>query len=344
MLRHVPHLAWGFVLLFASVVLAENGALGELYGRGVHAYNSGNFVEAYNLLTRAIESGSEDPRCHYFRGLSYIRLGREPEARQDFTTAAAMEMEDTDRFYNVSKSLERIQGRARTLLERYRSNARLRAFQSREEERFNRYQRIRRNEPNVTIQPSATEEVPAGEPSADAESPAEEMPAEEMPAEEPGPNGDVPAGEMPADEPMPEAEDPFSEDAAPAEDMPADEPAADANKPAADTDEPKTDDDPFADDAKPEEDMPADEPAADGDKPKTEEDDPFADDAKPEEEMPADEPAADGNKPAADGDKPAADGDKPKTDENDPFADDADRKSTRLNSSHAVVSRMPSSA
>src|SRR4029077_10356747 len=114
MLRHVPHLVWGFVLLFAAPAAAQNSALGELYGHGVHAYNSGNYVEAYNLLTRAIDSGSEDPRCHYFRGLSYIRLGRGPEARADFAAGAELEMADTDRFYAVSKSLERIQGRART--------------------------------------------------------------------------------------------------------------------------------------------------------------------------------------------------------------------------------------
>ena len=284
MLRHVPHLAWGFVLLFASAALAENGALGELYGRGVHAYNSGNYVEAYNQLTRAIESGSDDPRCHYFRGLSYIKLGREPEAKQDFTTAAAMEMRDTDRFYNVSKSLERIQGRSRALLERYRSNARLRAYQSREEDRFNRYQRIRKNEPNVTIQPSATEEVPAGEPNPDAESPAGEMPAEETPVEL-DPDGDVPVGDVPTDE------------------MPVEEPQSEDSKP--------DDDDPFSEDAKPDEEMPADEPAVDGDEPKSEEDDPFADDAKSDEDMPADEPAVDGDKPASEEDDPFADDAKP---------------------------------
>ena len=309
MLRHLPYFAWGFLLWFAPPAMAQEDALAELYGQGVHAYNSGNYVGAYNRLTRAIDSGSEDPRCHYFRGLSYLKLGREPEAKNDFATAAEIEMNDTDRFYGVSKSLERIQGRARALLERYRSDARLRSFQEREQKRFDRYQRIRKNEPNVTVQPSPDEDavVAPDKPNAEGEAPADDMPADGA-----EPEGDVPAGEMPAEELKPDGEpkpdgddDPFG-DAKPAEDMPAeDRPAEDmpADEPAADGDVPKAEsDDPFADDAKPEGDMPAEEPAADGDKAKGDADDPFADDAKPEDDMPADEPAADGDKAKNDAD------------------------------------------
>jgi hypothetical protein len=284
MLRHVPHFAWGIVLLFATPVLAQNSALGELYGHGVHAFNSGQYREAHTLLTRAIDSGSEDPRCYYFRGLSYIKLGRDPEAKQDFATGAELEMADSDRFYNVSKSLERIQGRARTLLEQYRSDARLRNFQAREQKRIDRYERIRQNRPNVTIQPGPAKVVPAVEPeesNADVDAPPDDMPPDDLPLEMPAADGDAPDGEIPAEAPNAE-DDPFNEDAKPADDAPADKmPAED---PAAD--QPATDDDPFAEpadgaakpeDEAPDEEMPADEPSADGDKPAND-DDPFADD------------------------------------------------------------------
>jgi hypothetical protein len=300
MLRHVPHFAWGFVLLIVTPALAQNNALEELYGHGVHSYNSADYVAAYDLLTRAIDSGIDDPRCYYFRGLSYIKLGRDPEAKQDFAKAAELEMADTDRFYNVSKSLERIQGRARAMLEKHRADARLTAFQSREQKRNERYRKIRKNEPNVTLPKPA--DLPPEE--------AAPMPADETPPDEGVPEETPP--EMPADDmPAGTDEDPFSEPGKTA--------------PAEAIDEPAESDDPFADKAKPDE----------GAEPKETSDDPFGDDdAKSGDEMPDDDDPfgdsaesdgaeSDGAKPddaPADEEMPADDAE-PAGDDDDPFGE-----------------------
>lgn len=252
MRRKVPLTAWAFVLLLSSTASAQHGALGELYGNGVHAYNHGDYVEAFNLLTRAIDSGSKDPRCYYFRGLSYMKLGREREARAEFTKGAELEMSDADRFYNVSKSLERIQGRARSLIEKARSEARLLAYENLRQERYERYERIRANEPNILQKPRRGAK-PAPD---DAEKPAPGDGEPEGPAPKPSAPSkpepfadDAPIGQA-ADEAMPEKEatetEPADEKTAeePAEEMPAEEkPAEEAEeKPAAESD------DPFAED------------------------------------------------------------------------------------------------
>ena len=282
--------AWGWTVAlaltfaFTAPARAQTDVLNELYGSGVHAFNSGQYRDAYNDLTMAIRSGSRDPRVYYYRGLAYLRLGRPHEAQGDFRKGASLEMADTDRFYPVSKSLERIQGQARAQIERYRSSARLVAYQTRERQRYERYERIRKNEPNVLMTPDEATEMP---------SPAKE-PATE-PAEEPD-------EEMPAEKPEPDEADAFADkdDKEPAEEMPAEKSADEA--------------DPFAEDGDKE--MPA-EKADEGD-------DPFADDAdakKPAEEGDAEMPADEASDDKADDEKPAGEkkpADK-KTDD-DPFA------------------------
>ncbi len=244
-------LAAAFLTALHASAHAQNDILSTIYGKGVHSYFDGRYAEAHEYLTTVIDAGTKDPRCYYFRGLSYLKLGREPEAKLDFARGAELEMADTTRFYNVSKALERCQGRARALLERYRADARVAAFRQRERIRYERYERIRRVEPDITLQPvteeqdaPADDENPApginDEPKAEEmpaeDASAEEMPAEEEPAEEdPAPEGE----EMPAEE-TPAEEDPFSEDQdsedAEAEDAEADDPAAE--EPAAAAEDP----------------------------------------------------------------------------------------------------------
>lgn len=202
MLRSLPLMTWGLVFSLCLPAFAQGDALNELYGNGVHAYNGGNYLEAYNQLTAAIKNHSEDPRVYYYRGLSYLRLGRPQEADADFASAAKLEMSDIDRFYNVSKALERIQGRARLQIERHRSAARLAAYHERERARYERYERIRRNEPNVLLQPKPGE--------ADEKVAAKEMPEEETASEAP-PTPDEDAAEEKA-KPADADKDPFGED------------------------------------------------------------------------------------------------------------------------------------
>ena len=287
---------WSVALAFAlaSTAGAQEDVLNELYGSGVHAFNSGDYRQAYNDLVMAVRSGSKDPRVFYYRGLTYLRLGRPQEAQADFKKGAALEMADSDRFYPVSKSLERIQGQARQQIERYRSSARLVAFQTREKRRYERYERIRKNEPNVLAAPDEATQMPAPakEPAKAAEEPMPDENEPEMPAEKPeaDPFGEAkePADEVPAEKPE-EGDDADVKE--PADEMPAEKPEAD---------------DPFAEegDKKDADEMPAEkeadeEPAEemkdeDGEKPG--EDAAEKDDA----EKPADEKPADEKKPADD--------------------------------------------
>ncbi len=142
------------MLLSAGSLQAEDTVLQRMFGNGVHAYFSGDYVKAHEHLTSAIDGGTADPRCYYYRGLAYIRLGREPEARIDFAKGARLETRDLDGFYNVSRSLERIQGRTRLLLEQNRSKARMAALKQAAAVHRARYQATREEESRVLYQPS----------------------------------------------------------------------------------------------------------------------------------------------------------------------------------------------
>lgn len=225
--RYAPLMTWGLALATCLPAFGQSDALNELYGNGVHAYNGGAYVEAYNELTRAIDNGSEDPRVYYYRGLSYLKLGRPQEARGDFAQGAKLEMADSDRFYNVSKALERIQGRARQSLERFRAEARLEAFHDREQARYERYERIRQNEPNVLLKGPAAETTGP----APGDVPGAEQPDEEMPAKEPAEMIDD-AAPPPAEADKPAEADPFGEK--PATEAPAKDDAAPKEGAAAD--------------------------------------------------------------------------------------------------------------
>jgi tetratricopeptide (TPR) repeat protein len=174
--RNLCLLAAGVVLLWAGSLSADDAVLSQMYGSGVHTYFSGDYVEAYEHLTSAIEAGSTDPRCYYFRGLTYVKLGREADAEIDFAKGAELESRDLAEFYDVSRSLGRIQGSVRLALEEYRVEARMEAMQRAEEQRKARYEAIRTEEsrvlhPPLEVVPSLETEIfvePAVEPPPDA--------------------------------------------------------------------------------------------------------------------------------------------------------------------------------
>ena len=58
MYRSLSLLAAGMVLLSAVSLHAEEAVLGQMYGSGVHAYFSRDYVKAHECLTTAIEGGS----------------------------------------------------------------------------------------------------------------------------------------------------------------------------------------------------------------------------------------------------------------------------------------------
>ena len=95
---------------------AQDNLLDDLYGRGVHAYFSRNYQDAYKHLTDAATSGSHDPRVYYFRALTDMRLSKPDDAAADLKKATELEYSG-DAPFQVSKALERIQGNERLMIE-----------------------------------------------------------------------------------------------------------------------------------------------------------------------------------------------------------------------------------
>ena len=120
-----------FILTFAALGFAYSGSasaqsaiLAEMYGRGVHAHYAGNSNDAKQLLSSAINSGSEDPRTYYFRGIVAYREGRTYEAESDWRRGAELEMSGRTNG-GIGRSLSRFQGSGRMELEQIRQKARL---------------------------------------------------------------------------------------------------------------------------------------------------------------------------------------------------------------------------
>jgi hypothetical protein len=251
MFRSIVLLVGGLASLSAASLFAQDAILGQKYGQGVHEYFSGNDVGAYEQLTAAVKGGSKDPRVFYFRGLAYLKLGREQEASMDFGKGAELEASDINKFYNASKSLERVQGPARATLENYRVNARMAVMERAEKLRKARYEALQREESRVLrMQPPAPAEPvqtpeanvePVAKPEAAIAAPPTPVKPDAKPAA--GKKGGVLGamgkalgkavagqGDQPAVEKKPaEAANPFGE--APAQEKPAEEakPAKEAN-------------------------------------------------------------------------------------------------------------------
>ncbi|HEX3872058.1 MAG TPA: hypothetical protein VHV77_16550 [Pirellulales bacterium] len=154
-------LAIGLLMTSGTPLAAQQGALEDIYGKGVHAYFRGDVMRTFQDMTAAINAGSRDPRVYYFRGLAYLQMGSEWSARDDFAKAAQLESGQGDSFYDVGKSLERVQGPTRHLLESYRAGARLAATQLREQRRMEQFENLRRQgggAPPIAMPPGATPE------------------------------------------------------------------------------------------------------------------------------------------------------------------------------------------
>jgi hypothetical protein len=213
--------------------------LSQFFGSGVHNFYERDYFEAMRELNAAADGGSGDPRVYYYRGLTHMRLGNSAAAARDLRKGAELERADVDGFYPVGKSLERVQGSERLMLERYRALARAEARQRQVARDAARYEQLRRAETQVL------RSVPLGPP------PAPLMPPRVAPVtalepippvtgkEKPGPAGTEPAEETPFDkvpaadkpaEPSPFADEPAADK--PTEEMPIEEKPA-AKPPAA---------------------------------------------------------------------------------------------------------------
>jgi hypothetical protein len=219
--------------------MAQDPILAQFYGSGVHQYFGGGYQQAIADLTQAIDGGTKDPRAYYFRALSWWRMGDTSRAQTDLAAGAKLESADVNQYYPVSKSLERVQGTGRLLVERYRVQARAEAYRREERRNLARYEAQRKAEAEVLraapIPPAPSNATPGAPPAA---KPAEKPPVDEpkAPAEEADPFADDPDTAS-APDAMSDKDAESDKDAAPAEDADAAD-AADEMPAEESTDEP----------------------------------------------------------------------------------------------------------
>ena len=137
------------IILTASTLQAQEDLLSDLYGRGVHAYFAGKIDVANKLFSQAIDQDTEDPRCYYFRAITYTRLGRPEQATKDFQKGAQLETRDNQQIYAVNRSLQRVQGPVRLTLETHRAEARVKYRKYLQERLRVRYERLQEAEKEV---------------------------------------------------------------------------------------------------------------------------------------------------------------------------------------------------
>lgn len=213
--------------LAPQVTFAEDAVLAEIYGRGVHAFFAGRYEDAEETLSDAIAQGSKDPRVYYYRGLTKFSLGRLDEANADFALGAKEEVQDVALTTLASRSLARVQGGPRLLIEKARQTARKEHRATEVAREKVRYEEFKSNEKRMLRVVPADEAKPA-ETAKPEEKPAEEKPA----AEEAKPAAEAKPAEPKAEEPAKPA-DPFgnepakTEPAKPATPPPATPPAKD---------------------------------------------------------------------------------------------------------------------
>lgn len=183
----------------APAAAREDAVLAVAYGNGVHAYHAGDYQRSHDALTAAIDGGTLDPRAYYFRGLAALRLGRLDEAEADFRIGADHEAAGHGN-WPVARSLERIQGEPRLLLERYRVRARMAAMEQRRQAIVRRYSEVEAAQPDVqrTRRPENVRAVPSArqpqladtvgppEPEADEKDAPTEREADEAPMKKDG--------------------------------------------------------------------------------------------------------------------------------------------------------------
>lgn len=121
-------LTFAAMMAFCSPAWAQSVATSELFGEGVHRYFARDYQGADQLLTEAIDSGSQDPRAYYFRGLSRELIGGGGDF--DFEEGARLEANGRSG-PQISYSLARVQGQVRAKLEKARRTARVLAAQQR---------------------------------------------------------------------------------------------------------------------------------------------------------------------------------------------------------------------
>ena len=197
-------------MLFGVRTFAQDAYLAELYGQGVHAFFAKDYPAALEFLDTAVEQGSKDPRVFYFRGLVHLSQEKADQAELNFEQGSALELSDLDRYYNVGRALQRVQGNKRLAIEKHRQKARLAVRMKQVQREQARYERLKRNEAQVLRNPNRPPVAVPPVPTGDAADPTDPFGGEDLDL------ADGEAVEVPADKP----EEPVTDPAEDAEDDP----------------------------------------------------------------------------------------------------------------------------
>jgi uncharacterized coiled-coil protein SlyX len=115
LIRNHPGLKRPDSLVVPEPLLAESH-----YSSGLRHYTERRYADAEREFTAAIEASNQDARFFYFLGLTRLALDRLQDAQADFEQGSLLEMHGSPGRAAVSAALERIQGRERQTLNRYR--------------------------------------------------------------------------------------------------------------------------------------------------------------------------------------------------------------------------------
>lgn len=144
----------GALSLYAPLYAQNPATLSAAYGRGVHAYFASDTVQAEQLFTDVIQAGSNDPRPYYFRAMLRLRAGRQAEAENDMRLGASLEARNPGEQHAISRSLQRVQGSGRRMLESFRRQARLDRVQQGQQRTLRRYEQLEQRGPAVLHSPA----------------------------------------------------------------------------------------------------------------------------------------------------------------------------------------------
>lgn len=236
----MPRLTQYFFVAFLALASsqsarAQSGAMAELYGQAVHSYFCHDYATAQQMLSQVVQSGSVDPRAHYFLGLTQEMMGGDGQA--DFETGARYEAEGR-RVVQVGHALSRVQGSLRSKIEKARRAARVMVLQEKMAAQAARAKMIPKPDPAAAAATPSIAESPidAGMTSPDKVPAAEAAPAT--------PPAEADASDPFGDDPEPAGADPFGGDT-PAADPFAEPATPDATTPSADDPFGGSGDDPF---------------------------------------------------------------------------------------------------
>ncbi len=215
---------------------SQDTLLGELYGQGVHNYFNGDYSAAYDQFTRAIDQGSRDPRCYYFRAIVLEKTGRPDEAKKDFEKGAQLEAGGEIQSSVIARSFERVQGTLRLTLENYRTDARLAQKEQAEAIRRAKYEARKALEPKRIRGGAEPPDDLPGLPAPTTTDPTApfggDAPTEINPTVEPAPT-DLPTIDEPKPATPATGDDPFGGTPKPVTPATGDDPFGGTPKPAA---------------------------------------------------------------------------------------------------------------